>query len=264
MSLRRTALLIIGYGAGICVAAAFALFIFKSDALFFITNFRQQSQNAPNTAIQPLQSAEISLPAQIQGTPLVAQELICYDGAYMEDLSYDEVTNVAALLVRNTSDQVVLRAQITLQRGDMELTFIATQIPPDSAVLVLEENRKSCRAGNFTALFGMAECDSYDYVKDACLKAEASDYAMLAVTNTSDKPLTDIYIYYKNSYADGYFLVGGVTHSAHLEKIMPGQTLYLKPKYYAGKYSQIVNVRYMEAETPLLVETREGISIIRP
>ena len=259
MSLRRVLLLIIGYGAGICAAIVLIVTVCKSDAVSLITHFGpQQLSNAPSAVVEPLQPAKISLPAPVQGTPLVAEQLISYDGAFMEDLSYDEVSNVAALLVKNTSSQVVLRAQITVRRGEMELTFIATQIPPNSSVLVLEENRKSCRAGNYTALFGIAESDSEDWINGDFLKAEASDYSMLAVTNMSDKPLTDVHLYYKNSYADGYFLIGGITHSVRLEKIMPGQTLYLKPTYYAGQYSQIVNVRFKE-ETPLLQEQERGI-----
>lgn len=254
MSLRRVLLLIIGYSAGTCAAVLLILSIYNSDAYFLITKFQNQpeSNNATGSIVQVLQPADISLPANITGTTLVAEKLICYDGAFMEDLSFDEVTNVAALLVRNIGEQGILRAEITAKRGDTELTFIATQIPPGCAVLILEKDRKSCREGNYTALFGTAETEEGDWTEEDCLKTEPSDLSMLAVTNTSDKLLTEVHLYYKTSYADGYFMIGGITHCVRIESILPGQTLYLKPKYYAGKYSKVVHIRYTEEKSPPL------------
>ena len=102
---------------------------------------------------------EISIPAFVQGTELLVEEILSYEGEFIEDTEFGEYVFATGLILRNTSDKGILRARVKLTGKNDTLDFDATYIPPGEAVLVLEKNRKETQDTQFVSCSGTVEYD---------------------------------------------------------------------------------------------------------
>ena len=57
-------------------------------------------------------SSSISLPYAVNGTALIVERLVSYDGAFLENNSGCEVKNVAALLMTNSGDMGISQVRV--------------------------------------------------------------------------------------------------------------------------------------------------------
>ena len=186
----------------------------------------------------------ISLPCTVEGTGLIAERLISFDGAFVENGSNCEVEGIAALLLRNTSKTGISCAHIVLEQKYKKLTFEATQIPPGASVLVLEKCAIGYAKESITACYGRIDWESCGWHPEALLKFEELDMGSLWVTNISGSELSEIYLYYKTDYADGVFYLGGITYYVYIDKIDDGERILLKPDHYAGNTSKFLRIQY--------------------
>ena len=245
MSVRRMILGVVGICAGLCMSAVFLTTIGFQWWDQTITGFQTDETDISEMEnfVSAIKPADITFPATVTGTDLIAEELVSYDGAFMEDLSFDEVMNVAALLVRNTGDQWVLEGKITLAFGEQKMVFYIQQLPPGQAVLVLEADRQSCKQRNFTALTGWTRRLEHS-VSEEALHIESVGSSSLAVTNQTSVALTNVRVYYKTVYADDVFYLGGNAYVCIIARLLPNETVHLQPEYYAGDLSRILRVEY--------------------
>lgn len=188
--------------------------------------------------------AKIILPFSVNGTPLIAEKLISYDGAFLENKSGCEVVNLAALLLRNTSERGISSASVTIKQGSRNLDFSATCIPPSATVLVLEKNGKLFSKESVTFCYGDIDWDDDGWEIEDILSVETVDIGSLCVKNITEKTLHRICLSYKTSYAEGMFYLGGITYEVNIESLEPGERILLKPEHYAGESSGFVHIQY--------------------
>lgn len=204
---------------------------------------------APET--QPTEAPpdeEVSaLPCAMQYTSLVAHSLAAYDGPSLEDGTGEELVGVAALILENTGTIGIHYAQVVLIQDGTELVFDATYIPPRGTVLIVESNLtpyssaevESCRCK--TVIPG-----SFDWSEDQVSVTPTGSCSM-AVTNLTDRALSCVRIFYKQHLSENDLYVGGITYSAIVTDLEPGETCVISPYGYACGYAQVVAV---EVDTP--------------
>lgn len=243
--MRRCLLLILGFAAGGCVFLI----------LLFVNTENIPSYGTPVLAIvettasdgpeyvASIASADITFPRVVEGTPLLIEDMTGYDGPFVEDGSDEEVANVAALILRNVGSVGVERASVSLERGDLRLTFEVSNLPPGAAVLVAEKNRQSCPQRNFTACTGWAEQSGESWLGGGSVGIEEMGMGMIAVTNITAEPLEKVSLFYKTYYREGGLYLGGMTYQLDAGALAPGETKQLLPQHYAAGYSHIVKVQ---------------------
>ena len=185
-----------------------------------------------------------ALPFQVPGTSLIAEQIVLYEGPFLEDGSGREVCNTAALLVRNCGQLGIEEAEIVLEAGMIRFVFAADTIPAGQTVLVLEKSAKTYGPEIFSGCSGWALYSHQDWNGGGMLTVTEVDMGTLLVTNCSDKVLRNICLYYKNYLEDPGFYVGGRTNSYVIDSLQPGQTMQIKPNNYAYKYSGIVRLTH--------------------
>ena len=182
------------------------------------------------------------LPCELRYTPLVARQLSSYDGPYLEDGTEEELVGVAALVVENTGTIGIEFAQLVVSQGAKELVFDATYIPPRGVVLILEKNRAvftpeavtGCRCR--TLIPG-----SFDWEKEK-IRIEPAEGFGMTVTNLTDTPMSYVRVFYKQHEGAADLYVGGITLSAVIPDLQPGETRQITPYRYANGYSAVVAV----------------------
>ena len=252
MSVRRFGLSICGVFAGVSVMLLF----------LYAIGLRWQQ---PTVAVfQPLEIlptdsetttlAKITLPASVPDTQLVLEEIVSYDGAYLEDGSFEEVTNVAAALIHNEGDRWVSAAEITLTVEETRFVFFVQELPPGESALVLERTRQKIKQRDFTDVSGV--CNYYNGEQTDGITADISS-GVLTLTNTTQTDVADILVYYKTVYGDGLFYMGGKVHILPVEKLVAGERVYLQPPYFAGDDSRILRIEYKKSS----IDSMEDLSV---
>ena len=151
---------------------------------------------------------QISFPIALEGTSLVAERLAAYDGPFIEDGTNDEVTGIAALVLRNAGAETVTQADILLEQGSQQLAFHADTIPPGMTVLVLEANRGTYSMTACTAACATAQTREYPKIP---LDVEPCGLGILRETNPTQSPLYGICLYHKQWQDPPGILVGGIS-----------------------------------------------------
>lgn len=238
--MRRAILLAVGFGAGFCVL--WALLVNAQSALAYQWDTRPVLSVLPGEGAELERDEEMALPVSVPGTCLVVEQIVMYEGPFLEDDSGREVVNVAALLLRNTGEFGVESARVVLEAGALQFVFEADTIPAGQAVLVLEKGGKEYGPRTFTGCTGWAVCCQEDWSGVEMLDIQSVDMGTVRVTNQTDKVLAGILLHYKNYLADPGFFVGGRTYLYLIERLEPGQTIYIYPSHYANGYSRFARV----------------------
>ncbi|MBQ2892537.1 MAG: hypothetical protein IJE24_00215 [Oscillospiraceae bacterium] len=201
-----------------------------------------QQPTQPDAQQSGVTQKPADFPFALEYTSLVAQKLISYEGAYLEDGSEEAVEDVAALVLENTGTIGIEYAQIILLQNGRELSFDATYIPPRSTVLLLEETRQpysdapvtDCRCRTvIPGVFDRAE---------RTVAVKETGMCTLEVTNLTDQTFRGVRIYYKHHEGANDLYVGGITYSTVIPNLEPGETRSVTPYRYASGYAQVVAV----------------------
>lgn len=189
-----------------------------------------------------LSQERLQFPFKIPGTTLIAEQIVSYDGLFLEGDDDHDVVNVAALLLYNCGDQGITAAQIELQAGQVQFEFAADTIPAGARILLPEKNAKEFGPKVFTACKGIQQTDKSDWQQENLLKLAYPDMGTVTVTNLSDRELTGIYLHYKAYYPEADFFVGGKTHMYYIESLKPGEYIQIYPNNYALGYSKFARI----------------------
>ena len=185
---------------------------------------------------------QAGFPFALEYTSLVAQKLIAYEGAYLEDGSEEAVTDVAALILENTGTIGIEYAQIILVQDGKELSFDATYIPPKSTILLLEENKQPYSPATVTACRCRTVIPGVFDRAERTVAIKETGMCTLEVTNLTDQTISGIRIYYKHHEGENDLYVGGITYSTVIPDLAPGETRSITPYRYASGYAQVVAV----------------------
>ena len=230
MALKRGVLVLLGALGSACMLALLMISV--------------SAQASVPTETQPLQ-----LPVAVDGTDLLAVELVRYDGPFIEDGTGTEVISAAALLLRNLGDSGITRGSVVLEQGSRHLTFLLTHLPPGGTVLVTEWNGQLFSGEPVTACYGWTERDPVGWNIGEVCSIEPADMGSVYVTNQCAQPLNRLRLCYKTFYPEAGFYLGGITYEVYIHRLEPGERLQIWPSRYAMGYTAFVRF-LQEKETP--------------
>lgn len=184
------------------------------------------------------QAETVSLPAPISCTPLVVEQLAAYDGKYFEDGTGREVMDVAAIMLYNSSDQLVPYAYITIYTESYRYSFDAFLIPPRSSVLVPEADAQKFMNQKIMKTFGWMTVDRG--ISKASLQICELGGDCVKIQNLSGQRLRDLTIHHRSYLADDGFYMGGRTFQTNIPELPPGETVIIHPANFMSGYSKVV------------------------
>ena len=193
------------------------------------------------------ENAQISTP-ETEDTALTLkngitiEKLGSYTGIFMEDGSDEVVSGIAMLVIKNTGEDYIQYAEITVKSGDTEGLFTLSTLFPGETVVALEKSRKeyksfgedySVEADN-VAVFNFVPTLSEDKIKIQPLNGAMN------VKNVSGEDIEgDVVIYYKNSASDMYY--GGITYRVRITGgIKAGEIKQIITDHFNEKGSKLV------------------------
>ena len=185
----------------------------------------------------------IFFPHAIQGTSLVAERVVAYNGPYVEDGSNDNVTGIAALALCNRGTQPLAQVKIELQQGTRRLTFNVQTILPGDAVLVLEANRQLYEKTPYNKCKAQVIPDTCVTVPSDTLRISVAQHDCISLTNYSDRALTAVWLEYKCWSYEYESWLGGITWDVYVGEIAPGQTKEVYIEHFCDN-NCIVRVTY--------------------
>ena len=191
----------------------------------------------------PSASAPIS-PAQQPGVTgnLICVEISRFSGYFVEDGKDEKVQNVAAVLVANNTGKYLELATVTYKVGERTATFLVTGLPSGKKVWVLESDRLTLADGDELVLEDCEETYNPNAVlttQDLAVQRQGNS---LTLTNTTDRKLSNVAVYYKNTLEDGTFM-GGITYLIAFGDMEPGAAVTKLADHF-GENSEIVRYSY--------------------
>ena len=165
-----------------------------------------------------------ALHAVDQAVTLVIQKLDSYDGPFLEDGSDRDVSGVCAMVVKNAGSKAVEYAKITLTQGDRTLSFTVSGLRAGASTVAQESKAASYSKEKYNECTAeVAELSSFEMSSDAVKVTENED-GTLNVTNLTQQTIPCVRVFYKFCMTPGSIYVGGITYTAKLTDLAPGQT----------------------------------------
>ena len=174
-----------------------------------------ETGEAPNTEPVPVVEDSVSL-----GHDLYVTDIGSYTGMYMEDGTDEIVSGVLMIVVKNSGEQDVQYAEITVLIGEETASFTLTTLPADESVVLLESSRMQWQKDvDAAAILPKIEHIAYFQepvsLQEDKLKIDIVD-GTINVTNISGADIAgNIVVYYKNAAAGLYY--GGITYRITIE-----------------------------------------------
>lgn len=172
-----------------------------------------------------------------------------YSGPYMEDASDEEVKDIMMIQVKNTGEEAIQYAEITLSgEGEEDAVFKFSTLKKGQTMTVLESTKKKYREN---ACYTQASSANVAYFQNKPrtypkkLEIQPLDGG-LNVTNISNKDIDgEIVIYFKD--CDGDMLMGGITYRGRIEGGIK-----------AGEICQLMSSNFTKDNTKVMFITIDG------
>ena len=192
------------------------------------------------TAEKTEKLSPVSFPYSVEGTTLTVERLAVYEGPAVEQGSDEPTANALALILFNSGDREILKAQIVLEGEDTAHSFEATHIPGNSRILLVEKSGALWGKTAYTACSAAVEYAEDPGLTDQQVMITQVDMGKIAVSNLTDDRLQAVRIFHKNCLEEIY--VGGITYETIVGDLEPGETVEKVPERYAAGYSKVVRV----------------------
>lgn len=203
-------------------------------------------QNNTNTNLQQttVTVGGITLPYSIPNKNMEIISIGEYAGKFVEDGSDVNKDNVLAIIVKNTSKEVIDYGEINMKiiGKTNTIKFKITNLKPGVCALVMESSGK----------IEFNPKDKYIYMSSinnmvSDLSTMESQVAIttknkkITVENLSDESLNTVYVYYKTVSSGGCYL-GGITYRAKLENVEGGKSVSSNTIHFSNRNSEILKV----------------------
>lgn len=202
---------------------------------------------ASQTETEQEESREMNLPYTVPGTGLVVDHIDSYTGVFVEDGSDENVENIFAAHIINSSDQNVEYAKINASLNGTPLSFEISDIPAGAGVTVLESSRTGYAEGILTYTDSQtAYTGSFGQMEDQIGTVVGEDNG-ITVTNLTQEDIPCIRIFYKFASGETEY-IGGITYTAKIDGLEAGGSITIYPSHFSAEGSRIMMVRRYESE----------------
>ena len=184
----------------------------------------------------------IEFPFSIAETELTVERLMVYEGPNIEENSDEPLVNALAMLVHNTGGEEIRTVQVVLKAADATYRFYGSHIPADGSVLLVEENHASWSDEVYTDCTATVVCSLEGGLAAEEVAVEEKGMGEVAITNLTEHPLKDVWVFHKNLPEGTSVYIGGITYQTKVGELQPQQTVCICPERYAAGYSRIVRI----------------------
>lgn len=179
---------------------------------------------------------------------ITIEDIYLYSGEYIEDGSFENCENVAAIKVKNGSDSDIQLIRIKVETDAKELMFEITTLNSGSTVIALEKSKQSL--ADDEKILGIETVNRADFDGDVTLKEDSfvikGNLATVNIKNISTTEIQkDIYVYYKKKDTNGNYF-GGITFRTKAEGIRPGEIKQLPAANFDPSDSEVLFVDYAD------------------
>lgn len=212
---------------GLKIAIALVALLLVALAALMLTPEKTGMDTQLPTKTQTDASVEVTQTEYVSEQPSVnlgygiyLTDVGSYTGLYMEDGSDEIVSGILMMVVKNTGDQDIQYAEITMDIGEQKASFSLTTLPVGESMVLLEKDKMTWDDGvDYDAILPKVETIAYfqDSITtlEETLKIQIVDGA-INVTNISGEDIADtITVYYKNAAED--LLYGGITYRVSIQ-----------------------------------------------
>ena len=182
---------------------------------------------------------ELRFPFSIEGTSLVAEYFVSYEGDFFEDQSGEFLIDGSALCVYNSGDTHIEFASVYIETLDGVYCFEGTCIPPKSKVIILEKYKSPHTRSPVYFAAGRTLNTQKENAMDGLL-IKPLDIGRIEVVNQGQEILEDILLYYKRYDSQWDIYIGGVTYAVSAGDLQAGESTIVFPKNYANGYSKVL------------------------
>ena len=186
----------------------------------------------------PKEEASFSLPYEPESWGLIAEELICFDGPYIEDGTNTPVSDVAGLILHNAGERGISFAVLALEQGTKTTYFTVTWLPPGERVLVLAMERAGYSSQPVTGcrVLGIR----WDSFASAPVEVTACPDNGLLVANLTVERQEGICLRFKQ-YSEEYgMFFGGITQCVTIPALLPRENRPVSPEEFDPQTARLV------------------------
>lgn len=202
------------------------------------------TETAPTVNTIPI---EPTMPDTTEDRKLLFVDYASYSGGYMEDMTDEPVESVAAVLVKNVSNEYLDYARLTFEIEGKQATFEVTGLAAGSSAWVLEKNRlqvgtdaKYRFVDSASGYLGGVICQSEELTV-------TPGEGILTVRNETEVTMHDVYVYYKRVHEDGNYF-GGITYRRSIGTLQPGEQVELVAGHCTPTGCRIVRIEWNKEE----------------
>lgn len=163
-----------------------------------------------------------------------------YSGEYVEDGSNDNVKNIISATVINTSETSYQLVEFSLTFPQGTYHFSVKSLLAHSKVKVLEKDRNFIPSRTDEVRGAVETIIPFTENPTVHLEELEITFAdsIINVKNITDKPINDIYVYYKGVRDDIFF--GGITYRVSVGTVNPGEITQVMSENFKADSSRII------------------------
>lgn len=191
------------------------------------------------TLTQGTEPFAVNFPRPVSGCELELRSMTNYTGAYVEEGSNQQVTNVAMAHIVNIGSQPVEFALVQVAWGEEILQFRVSLLLPGESVLVQEAQMKAMPDAAVTQCSAeVAMLAETDWQQQ--LSVTDNGDGSLTVVNLTDRDLAQVRLFYKYYSQEQQLYVGGIAFSAKITELKAGAEVTVRPSHYIAGDSRII------------------------
>lgn len=178
----------------------------------------------PSGTTAPTQSQQsvVSFPATLDGG-LKLDNLFQFSGLN-PDAGNQEGTDIATILLKNTSDSYLAKADLTVTLADgKKLTFTVMDLPPGQSAMAFSKENASIGANAACSAVSCSTSFEPDLVPVPAQVSVSVDGIAVTLTNQTDQALTNLVVYCRCPLGEEYF--GGITYQYEVKNLPPRGTV---------------------------------------
>lgn len=190
----------------------------------------------------------ISLPYNFNNKYMEIVSIGKYSGKFIEDGSDINKENVLAIIVKNTSEEVIDYGEINMKIKNKKdkLTFKLTNLKPGACALVMESSGSIGFNSDdkYVSLSAKSNMISELFTMESQIEVTSED-GKITIKNLSEENLNTVYVYYK-TISPGDCYLGGITYRARFENMEAGQSVSTNTLHFYNSNSEILKVESVE------------------
>lgn len=182
----------------------------------------------------------------IKNSGIVAHGIQPFNGVFIETMQDTACSNVATILLENTTDRMIAYLLLTLDAEGTTWTFEATAIPAGAHVIIQEKGAKAYIKGNVSCKDLQLAKEENTGKLEGEVFVETGENGSLTVKNISQEDIPILRLFYKLKLNGENVYVGGITYTVKLEDLKAGDSQTVYPSHFVKKYAEIMMIRKYE------------------